>query len=96
MQGHNDVLGFKAFICHDGILDTKNAFFGTEEIYFAVGDCFTHLATGYSLIRCLNRSTTWEEHHGRYHKHTKSGRRTTISETGRWARFLELYYKSKG
>lgn len=36
MQGHNDVLGFKAFICHDGILDTKNAYFGTEEIYFAV------------------------------------------------------------
>ena len=36
MQGHNDVLAFKAFICHDGILDTKNAYFGTEEIYFAV------------------------------------------------------------
>lgn len=36
MQGHNDVLGFKAFICHDGILDTKNAYFGTEELYFAV------------------------------------------------------------
>lgn len=38
MQGHNDILGFKAFICHDGILDTKNAYFGTEELYFAEHD----------------------------------------------------------
>jgi hypothetical protein len=36
IQGHNDVMGFKALVCHDGILDTKNAYFGTEELYFAV------------------------------------------------------------
>lgn len=54
MQGHNDILGFKAFICHDGILDTKNAYFGTEEIYFAV-----RLASlrGIDAIACLTSYT---------------------------------------
>jgi hypothetical protein len=27
-------LGFKALVCHDGVFNTKNTFYGTEELYF--------------------------------------------------------------
>lgn len=34
MQGHNDQLGFKAFVCHDGVFSTPNVWYNTEELYF--------------------------------------------------------------
>ncbi|BGP41242.1 Dipeptidyl-peptidase 5 [Rhodotorula kratochvilovae] len=34
VQGHNDQLGFKCLICHDGVFKTANTWFATEELYF--------------------------------------------------------------
>ena len=30
MQGHNDITKFKAFVCHDGVLDLKQVWFSTD------------------------------------------------------------------
>lgn len=35
IQGHNDQFGFKAIVCHDGIFNTINGFYTTEELWFA-------------------------------------------------------------
>ncbi|ORY64736.1 Alpha/Beta hydrolase protein [Leucosporidium creatinivorum] len=34
VQGHNERLGFKAIVCHDGVFSTTNTWYSTEEIYF--------------------------------------------------------------
>ncbi|GAA5912527.1 hypothetical protein JCM8208_001984, partial [Rhodotorula glutinis] len=34
VQGHNDVLGFKALVCHDGVFNTQNTYYTTDELYF--------------------------------------------------------------
>ncbi|KAK4701312.1 hypothetical protein P7C70_g4920, partial [Phenoliferia sp. Uapishka_3] len=34
IQGHNDQMGFKAIVCHDGVFSTSGTWFGTEELYF--------------------------------------------------------------
>lgn len=34
IQGHNDLFGFSALVCHDGIFDTTDAFYTTEEVWF--------------------------------------------------------------
>ncbi|PWN49301.1 alpha/beta-hydrolase [Violaceomyces palustris] len=34
LQGHNDDELFKALVCHDGVFDTKNTFYSTDELYF--------------------------------------------------------------
>ncbi|GAA6006783.1 dipeptidyl-peptidase 5 [Rhodotorula paludigena] len=34
IQGHNDQMGFKALVCHDGVFNTANTWFATEELYF--------------------------------------------------------------
>ena len=33
INGHND-FGFKALVCHDGLLDTTESYFSTEEVWF--------------------------------------------------------------
>lgn len=45
IQGHNDVTGFKALVCHDGILNTTATWYHTEELYFPEHD----LGWSYSL-----------------------------------------------
>jgi len=32
VQGHNDVLGFKALVCHDGVFNTQNTYYTTDEL----------------------------------------------------------------
>ncbi|KAJ9116739.1 hypothetical protein QFC20_000674 [Naganishia adeliensis] len=34
LQGHNDHTNFKAFVCHDGLFETHNMYYSTEEVYF--------------------------------------------------------------
>ena len=38
IQGHNDQFGFKAIVCHDGIFDTSNMQYTTEELWFSIRD----------------------------------------------------------
>lgn len=34
IQGHNDRMGFKVIVCHDGTFSTPAVFYGTDELYF--------------------------------------------------------------
>ncbi|KAI5475438.1 serine-type peptidase [Pseudohyphozyma bogoriensis] len=34
IQGHNDQMGFKAIVCHDGVFSTDGTWYETEELYF--------------------------------------------------------------
>lgn len=33
IQGHNDVMGFKAIVCHDGVFSTSGTWYTTDELY---------------------------------------------------------------
>ncbi|KAJ9126721.1 hypothetical protein QFC24_001752 [Naganishia onofrii] len=34
LQGHNKHTNFKAFVCHDGLFETHNMYYSTEQVYF--------------------------------------------------------------
>ncbi|GAA5948827.1 hypothetical protein JCM3765_003916 [Sporobolomyces pararoseus] len=34
IQGHNDSLGFKCLVCHDGVFNLSQTWYSTEELYF--------------------------------------------------------------
>lgn len=38
MQGHNDATGFKALVCHNGILNTSATWYSGDELYFPEHD----------------------------------------------------------
>lgn len=34
IQGHNDQMGFKCLVCHDGVFSLSQTWAATEELYF--------------------------------------------------------------
>ncbi|GAA6011827.1 hypothetical protein JCM10207_004257 [Rhodosporidiobolus poonsookiae] len=62
IQGHNEQMGFKALVCHDGVFSTFNTWNATEELYFPeheFGGVPWESADGYARFNPQNFVKKW-------------------------------------